>query len=166
MTAEPGVESVQRLAELLLARSMMVVTAESCTGGGIAWRFTSVPGSAHWFERGFVTYSNAAKREALGVSEEILEHYGAVSEEMAAAMAEGALRHSHGDISVAVTGIAGPGGGTPYKPVGYVCFGWAMRNQAPRTTHVFFEGDRREIREQSIAMAIQGLIDILESHQE
>ncbi len=156
-------EMIRRLAALLQGRGLMVVTAESCTGGGIAHCMTAVPGSSRWFERGFVTYSNEAKREDLGVPAEILERYGAVSEETAAAMVAGALEHSHAGISVAVTGVAGPDGGSEEKPVGYVCFGWGLRDQPPRTTHVVFEGDRATIREQSVAMAIQGLIDMLES---
>lgn len=163
MTDDPFIESVQRLGELLLARNSMVVTAESCTGGGIAWRLTAVPGSSGWFERGYVTYSNESKREALGLSTDILNRYGAVSEETAAAMAAGALAHSHADISVAVTGIAGPdGGGSEDKPVGTVCFGWGTRSGGTRTARTVFEGDREAVREQSIAMAIQGLIDILD----
>ena len=162
MAEEPGMESIQRLADLLLARGVMVVTAESCTGGGIAYRMTSVPGSSNWFERGFVTYTNDAKREQLGVPADLLERHGAVSEAAAAAMAEGALRNSHGDISVAATGIAGPDGGTGAKPVGLVCFGWARRGEAARTAQVVFRGDRQAVREQAIAMAIQGLTDLLE----
>lgn len=162
MANELHEEPIRRLAELLLGHELMVVTAESCTGGGIANAMTAVPGSSRWFERGFVAYSNAAKREDLGVPVETLECYGAVSEATAAAMAEGALHNSHGDISVAVTGIAGPDGGSEEKPVGYVCFAWTVRNQAPRTTHVIFEGGRRAVREQSVAMALQGLIDLLE----
>jgi len=163
MTDDPCIESVQRLADLLLARRLMMVTAESCTGGGIAHYVTAVPGSSRWFERGFVTYSNDAKREDLGVPADILERFGAVSEETAAAMAAGALEHSHAGISVAVTGIAGPDGGSVEKPIGYVCFGWALRDQPPRTTHVVLEGDRGAVREQSVAMAIQGIIDLVES---
>ena len=152
---------VERLAEALLAHRMKVVTAESCTGGGIAWLMTSLPGSSLWFERGYVTYSNDAKRENLGVPDAVLERYGAVSEESAAAMAEGALDHSHADIAAAVTGIAGPDGGTEEKPVGTVCFAWSRRNYETLTTRVHFGGDRQHVREQSMMMAIQGLLDML-----
>ena len=156
-------ELLQRLGALLQARHMQVVTAESCTGGGVAERMTSYPGSSHWFERGFVTYSNAAKREQLDVPAAVLERFGAVSEETAAAMAEGALAHSHGQISVAVTGIAGPEGGSADKPVGTVCFAWSTATGGTRTARVLFDGDRARVREQSVLMAIQGLLDLLEA---
>jgi nicotinamide-nucleotide amidase len=156
-------DRVRHLGEALLAHGMLVVTAESCTGGGIARRLTDVPGSSRWFERGFVTYSNDAKREDLGVPAAVLEHFGAVSEETAAAMAEGALTRSHGHVSVAVTGIAGPDGGSEDKPVGTVCFAWSTREGETRTARVVFEGDRAQVREQSELMAIQGLLDLLEA---
>lgn len=152
---------VEQLAETLAGRRMKVVTAESCTGGGLAYRMTGVPGSSLWFERGYVTYSNDAKRENLGVADAVLQRYGAVSEEIAMAMAEGALDHSHADIAVAVTGIAGPEGGSADKPVGTVCFAWSRRDGETLTTRVHFQGDRAEVREQSIMMAIQGLLDLL-----
>lgn len=163
MTENAAEQQIRRLAELLLAHGMLAVTAESCTGGGIARRLTAVPGSSHWFERGWVTYSNAAKREDLGVPADVLERHGAVSEETAAAMARGALDRSHGHVSVAVTGIAGPDGGSADKPVGTVCFAWSMRNGETRTARAVFEGDRAAVREQSELMAIQGLVDMLES---
>lgn len=150
-----------RLGAQLVRQNKMLVTAESCTGGGIAYAMTSLAGSSRWFERGFVTYSNSAKSEQLSVANEIISRYGAVSEEVAAAMAAGALRHSHADLGVAVTGIAGPDGGTPGKPVGTVCFGWSIRDSDTRTTRVLFEGNRQQVREQSILMAIQGLLDIV-----
>jgi nicotinamide-nucleotide amidase len=162
MNESVSYELVQRLGGLLQACHMQVVTAESCTGGGVAERMTSYPGSSRWFERGFVTYSNAAKQELLDVPADVLERYGAVSEETAAAMAEGALAHSHGQISVAVTGIAGPEGGSAEKPVGTVCFAWGTRTGGTRTARALFQGDRAQVREQSVLMAIQGLIDILE----
>lgn len=163
MTHPAASELVDRLSHLLLAHNMMVVTAESCTGGGIARRLTDVPGSSLWFERGFVTYSNDAKREDLGVPAEVLERSGAVSEETAAAMAAGALARSHGHISVAVTGIAGPGGGSEDKPVGTVCFAWGTREGETRTARVVFDGNRAQVREQSELMAIQGLLDLMEA---
>jgi len=153
---------LEQLRDRLLAHKMMVAVAESCTGGRIASAMTSLPGSSHWFDRGFVTYSNSAKTEMLGVSTAILAAYGAVSEQTAAAMAEGALANSHAGISVAVTGIAGPDGGTDQKPVGTVCLAWSDR-QITRTTTVLFSGDRESVREQTVVMSIQGLLDLLES---
>jgi nicotinamide-nucleotide amidase len=152
----------QRLAEAMLRRQFTMVTAESCTGGGIAQVLTSIPGSSQWFDRGFVTYSNAAKQEMLGVPLDLLEKYGAVSEACAVAMAEGAISHSHADIAVSVTGIAGPDGGSREKPVGTVCFGWAQRKLDSVSTQVVFAGDRQQVRQQSILMALQGILDLLE----
>ncbi len=136
-----------------------LVTAESCTGGWVAQVVTSIPGSSRWFDRGFVTYSNLSKRELLGVKTETLARFGAVSEQTARAMAEGALAHSHADYALAVTGIAGPEGGTPEKPVGTVCFAWAQRQRASRSVTRLFSGDRQEIRRQSVAAALEGLRD-------
>ena len=152
----------ERLGQALLAARQMLVTAESCTGGGIAWLITSIAGSSQWFERGIVAYSNAAKQELLAVGHDVIATYGAVSEQTAAAMARGVLETSHADISVAVTGIAGPEGGSEEKPVGTVCFGWSRRDGETRTTRVVFEGDRRQVREQAILMAIEGLLDMIE----
>ena len=153
---------LQQLSEQLLQQNKMLATAESCTGGGIAYAITEIPGSSGWFERGFVTYSNLAKQEQLGVAHELLVRFGAVSEEVAAAMAQGALQHSHADFSVAVTGIAGPGGGTEEKPVGTVCFGWSRRGEIARITRIIFEGNRQQVRELSILTALQGLVDLVE----
>lgn len=163
-------ESTDSLLAELVARTMtlrggMLVTAESCTGGGLASILTSIPGSSVWFERGFITYSNDSKRELLGVHDDLLDSYGAVSEQAAAAMAAGAIANSHAAVSVAITGIAGPAGGTPDKPVGTVCLAWSIRNGETRTTRVVFDGDRRMIREQAILMALQGLLDLLESEK-
>ncbi len=153
----------QRLAEAMLLNHYTLVTAESCTGGGIAQLLTCLPGSSRWFDRGFVTYSNASKREMLAVEEDILSRFGAVSEECAAAMAAGALQNSHADMAVSVTGIAGPDGGSADKPVGTVCFGWAQRKGDILTTVHVFEGGREQVRRQSVLMAIQGLLDLLEA---
>lgn len=153
---------LERLGGLLLANEMMVVVAESCTGGNIAGLLTSLPGSSHWFDRGFVSYSNAAKTELLGVSAETLATYGAVSEQTAVAMAEGALKNSHAGISVAVTGIAGPNGGTGQKPVGTVCFAWGLLQAETLTSTIVFPGDRESVRRQASLMAIQGLLDRVE----
>lgn len=152
----------ERLGKLLLEQELMLVTAESCTGGGLAEIITRIPGSSNWLERGFVTYSNSAKQELLGVSHETLETYGAVSEETAIAMAEGALDNSHGDISVAITGIAGPDGGSEDKPVGTVCFAWSQQGMETHATRTVFKGNRLQIREQACMMALQGLIDMVE----
>ena len=151
-----------QLSEQLIQQNSMLVTAESCTGGGIAYAITEMPGSSRWYERGFVTYSNPAKQEQLGVPHELIARVGAVSEQVAAAMALGALQHSHADYSVAVTGIAGPDGGTEEKPVGAVCFGWGQRGAEARTTRVVFDGNRRQVRELSILTALQGLADQVE----
>ena len=151
-----------RLSERLMHQHKMLVTAESCTGGGIAYALTSLPGSSEWFERGFITYSNRAKQEQLGVAPDSITRFGAVSEEVAAAMAQGALQHSQADFSTAVTGIAGPGGGSKEKPVGTVCFGWSRRDGATTTTRTVFAGNRQQVRELSILTALQGLADLME----
>jgi nicotinamide-nucleotide amidase len=152
-------QQAEQLAELFLKTSTKLVTAESCTGGGLAEILTRIPGSSAWFERGFVTYSNESKNELLSV--ETVEQYGAVSEETALAMAEGALTNSRADYSVSITGIAGPDGGTEDKPVGTVCFAWVKRNEGGKTTQIKFEGDRLQVREQSCLLAMQGLCDLL-----
>jgi nicotinamide-nucleotide amidase len=139
---------------------LRLATAESCTGGLIAGAITAVAGSSDWFDRGFVTYSNAAKIDELGVPEALIERFGAVSSEVALAMAQGALRASRADWGVAVTGIAGPAGGTPAKPVGTVCFGWAGPPGSASERRVL-PGDRAEIRRGSVAIALQGLLDRL-----
>ena len=162
MAENTAQELVERLARLLMMGKQTVVTAESCTGGGISCLLTSVPGSSQWFERGFVTYSNIAKQEMLSVSNDTLAAYGAVSEQTAAAMAVGALIHSPADFSMAVTGVAGPDGGTEEKPVGTVCFGWGLRGNETKTAQIRFEGNRERVREQTVLMAVQGLLDIVE----
>jgi nicotinamide-nucleotide amidase len=158
-------DDVTRLARVLgracKRRGVNLVTAESCTGGGVATAITRISGSSKWFERGFVTYTNIAKKEMLGVSQKTLGNYGAVSEEVAREMAAGALNRSHADVSVSVTGIAGPTGGSRIKPVGLVYFAWGVRG-GPIQTRVFrFKGDRVAVRMQSVAVALQGLIDLL-----
>ncbi|HSH06485.1 MAG TPA: nicotinamide-nucleotide amidohydrolase family protein [Burkholderiales bacterium] len=141
----------------------MLVTAESCTGGWVAQAITAVAGSSGWFERGYVTYSNAAKQESLGVQTETLQRCGAVSEETARAMAQGALAASHATVAVAVTGVAGPSGGSPEKPVGMVCFAWALRDRQPRSETRRFTGDRGAVRRQSVIRSLQGLIEVLDA---
>jgi len=147
----------EQLASTLLARGWMMATAESCTGGMIAARCTDLSGSSQWFERGFVTYSNAAKSELLGVPAELIAQHGAVSEPVARAMAGGAVRHAHAQVSVAVTGIAGPTGGSADKPVGTVWFAWCVNEQLSSERCVF-DGDRAAIREATVAHALQGLL--------
>jgi nicotinamide-nucleotide amidase len=144
---------------LLLANGQRLATAESCTGGWVAQCLTAIAGSSDWFERGFVTYSNEAKQEMLGVERDTLTTHGAVSEATAAAMATGALRHSHADWALSITGIAGPSGGSPDKPVGTVCFGWAgaAGQLDARTCH--FAGSREEVRAQSVTYALTGLLE-------
>jgi nicotinamide-nucleotide amidase len=152
---------IREVVHALKRQGLMLATAESCTGGWVAQVITSVAGSSEWFERGFVAYTNLAKREMLGVSTTILSRYGAVSEQTARAMAEGALTHSHAQVALAITGIAGPSGGTPEKPVGTVCFAWAVKKCDTISRKQVFSGDREAVRRQSVAMALQGLLEYL-----
>ena len=147
----------------LLSRGEWLATAESCTGGWVAQSITAIAGSSAWFDRGFVTYSNAAKQEMLGVSEATLERHGAVSEATARAMAQGAIAHSRADWAIAITGIAGPGGGSPEKPVGTVCFAWAQRDGGCEAQTCAFAGDRAAVREQSVIHALRGLLARIEA---
>lgn len=144
-----------------LKRGVVVTTAESCTGGGVAEAITRVPGSTRYFERGFVTYGNDAKEQLLGVAHATLLAHGAVSEETAREMAEGALARSDARLSVAITGIAGPGGAVPGKPVGLVWFAWAQRNGPTQSRAIVFKGGRERVRRQSVAVALQGFLDLL-----
>jgi nicotinamide-nucleotide amidase len=150
-----------RLGARLKKRRLKLATAESCTGGWIAQAVTTVSGSSAWFERGFVTYSNEAKKESLGVRDAIVSRYGAVSEETARAMAAGALARSPAQVAVAVTGVAGPTGGTRRKPVGMVCIAWAKRGRAPESATFRFRGGRESVRRQSVIAALQGLLQRL-----
>jgi len=143
----------ERLLEACRARGKKIVTAESCTGGLIAASLTEIPGASDVLERGFVTYSNMAKNECLGVPLGLIAAHGAVSEDVARAMADGALAHSHADIAIAVTGVTGPGGGSADKPVGLVCFGLARRGEPARGEHRLFSGDRTAIRAGAVAHA-------------
>ena len=151
-----------RLAEAvgaaLKSRRLMLATAESCTGGWIAEAVTMVPGSSDWFERGFVTYTYISKREMLGVMEATLDKHGAVSEEVVREMVVGALARSHAQVAVAVSGVAGPTGGTPEKPVGFVCFAWGMKGGKPRTETKRFSGDREAVRRKSVEYALKGVL--------
>jgi len=141
----------------LQAKGWLLATAESCTGGGVAQAVTDIAGSSAWFERGFVTYSNAAKTDLLNVPAALIAEVGAVSEEVAAAMAEGTLANSDAQVALSTTGIAGPGGAVPGKPVGTVCFGWA-HGAVVHTERLVFAGDRQAVRDQAVAHALQGLL--------
>lgn len=167
VSQETTLSLAERLGEVLQRRGWILGTAESCTAGLVAGAITSVPGSSMWFERGFVTYSNAAKVSMLEVSEDTLAHLGAVSEPIALEMANGVLLISDTtDIAVSTTGIAGPDGATPGKPVGMVCFGFAMRTRDGVTsramTHVF-PGDRAQVRDAAVDFALRGLLDVLDA---
>ncbi|MBS0543188.1 MAG: CinA family protein [Proteobacteria bacterium] len=146
------------LGEALAARGWMLATAESCTGGWIAEAVTATAGSSGWFDRGFVTYSNAAKIEMLGVSPGTLATHGAVSEATVCEMASGALEHSRADVSVAVSGVAGPAGGSAQKPVGMVCLAWARRGLPPRAVTLQLDGDREAVRRRTVEHALDELI--------
>jgi nicotinamide-nucleotide amidase len=150
-----------RLGEVLRGRGLVMVTAESCTGGWVSEAVTAIAGSSEWFDRGYVTYSNRAKHEMLGVTDATLENAGAVSEPTVIEMAQGALRASGADVAVAVSGIAGPGGASPGKPVGLVCFAWAIKGK-PLTAKTFhLRGDRQGVRQQAVVIALKGLLDAL-----
>jgi nicotinamide-nucleotide amidase len=161
MTEDDISDIARRLGRSCKRRRVEVVTAESCTGGGAAAAITRISGSAKWFDRGFVTYSNSAKKQMLGVRQKTLGDHGAVSEEVAREMAAGALKASSADVSVSITGIAGPTGGSRTKPVGLVWFGWGVRNGPVQARAFRFRGDRVEIRRQAVFIALQGLIDLL-----
>jgi nicotinamide-nucleotide amidase len=162
MARAPLESLARRVGVRLKKRRLKLATAESCTGGWIAQAVTSIAGSSDWFERGFVTYSNEAKKELLGIRVSTLSRHGAVSEETAREMAAGALKRSRAQVAVAVTGIAGPGGGSRTKPVGMVCFAWARKKRAPDSVVRRFPGNREGIRRRSVAFALQGLLDRLE----
>ena len=149
------------VAKALRTKGWMLATAESCTGGWIAKLCTDLAGSSAWFERGFVTYSNAAKQDMLGVQVTTLAQYGAVSEAVTAEMAVGVLLHSRAQVAVSVSGIAGPGGGTATKPVGTVCFGWAVQGGEVHTATRTFEGDREAVRYQAVQYALSGVLQAL-----
>jgi len=152
---------VTRVGILLRQHNWYLVTAESCTGGGLAQAMTTIAGSSAWFDRGFVTYSNVAKQELLDVHLETLEKYGAVSEQTVLEMVKGALTHSQAQVGVAISGIAGPTGGTPSKPIGTIWIAYASpKNIYAKCNH--FQGDRRHIREQAVMIALQKLLQELE----
>ena len=160
----------QRLGSALRAQHLTMATAESCTAGGVGYAITLVPGSSAWYDRGFITYSNEAKMQMLGVSAAYLRDFGAVSEPVARAMALGALSHG-AQVSLAVTGVAGPDGGSADKPIGTVCFAWAIRREvssAPwvKTQTLHLSGDRAAVRTQSIIVALQTLVGLLQQRED
>ena len=149
----------QRLGQALKQAGQCLAVAESCTGGWVAKVITDIEGSSGWFDRGFVTYTNESKQEMLGVSGSTLSNHGAVSEETVREMAQGVLQHSRADYSLAISGIAGPSGGTPYKPVGTVCLAWASRDGWLETRQEIFNGDRNQVRMQAVRAALQRVLD-------
>ena len=155
------IDLATRVGQALHAKGLLLCTAESCTGGAISQAITEVAGSSDWFDCGFVTYSNASKEELLDVSPALMAQLGTVSEEVAAAMAEGALANSNAHLALATTGIAGPTGAVPGKPVGTVCFAWAM-GDATHTERLVFQGDRQAVREQAVRHSLRGLLRFIE----
>ena len=159
---DPALQALlERLASSLRTRGSMLASAESCTGGLIAAACTSLAGSSDWFERGFVTYSNAAKTDLLGVPAALIAQHGAVSAEVARAMADGALRHSHAQLAVAVTGVAGPGGGSALKPVGTVWLAVALAGLPAQAELLQLSGDRADVRQQTVLRALAALVAAL-----
>lgn len=155
------IDLAARVGQALQAKGLLLATAESCTGGGVAQAITEIAGSTGWFDCGFITYSNASKTELLDVPAALIAQMGTVSEEVAAAMATGALACSNAHVALSTTGIAGPTGAVPGKPVGTVCFGWA-RGESIHTERLVFAGDRRSVREQTVVHALQGLLRFIE----
>jgi len=156
----------QQVGAALKSRVLMLATAESCTGGWIGAALTAVPGSSDWYERGFITYSYVAKREMLGVKVKTLQKFGAVSEQTVTEMVAGALAASHAHVAVAVSGTAGPGGGTPEKPVGTVCLAWALRGGEPVAETRHFAGDREAVRKQAVERALERVLELLGERQD
>ena len=154
-------ELSQQVGEQLLQQHRLLAVAESCTGGWVAKCLTDIAGSSQWFDRGFVSYSNAAKQAMLGVSGDTLETAGAVSEQTVREMAAGALENSLATVALAISGIAGPNGAMPDKPVGTVCFAWVMAGSEVIAETRHFEGDREAVRRQSVGFALQGLLNVL-----
>ncbi len=153
----------QQVGECLLVHRLMLATAESCTGGWAAQAITQTSGSSQWFERGFITYSNQAKYEMIGVSDNTLLRYGAVSEEVAEEMVLGTIKNSHAQTALAITGVAGPTGGTADKPVGLVCFAWGIKGVKTIVSTQRFDGDRDAIREQAVEYALKGVIELCQN---
>lgn len=155
------IELAAQAGRALQAKGFLLATAESCTGGGVSQAITEIAGSTGWFDCGFVVYSNVSKTELLDVPAALIAQHGTVSEEVAAAMAEGALANSNAHVALSTTGIAGPTGAVPGKPVGTVCFGWS-RDGHTHTERLVFSGDRQAVREQTIRHALQGLLRFIE----
>ncbi|MEJ2179846.1 MAG: nicotinamide-nucleotide amidase [Gammaproteobacteria bacterium] len=151
----------EQVGQRLLEKQLWLATAESCTGGWISQSITDIAGSSQWFDRGFVTYSNEAKQDMLGVSQDTLEQHGAVSEQTVIEMVQGALAQSRADVAVAVSGVAGPAGGTPDKPVGMVWLAWGVRGEQFVTQVEHYLGNRSEVRQQTVETALQGLLKLL-----
>ena len=150
----------EQVGAALKSKNMVLTTAESCTGGWIGEVVTMVSGSSAWYDRGFITYTNAAKQQMLSVKATTLREHGAVSEAVVREMADGALASSSAQIAIAVSGVAGPTGGTPDKPVGTVCIGWARKGGAVRAETCHFDGDRESVRRQSVVRALRGVLDL------
>ena len=162
MLVSCGTENVViQIGSALKSHGFMLTTAESCTGGAVASAITDIAGSSEWFERGFITYSNEAKREMLGVAQDTLMRYGAVSEAVVREMVAGALCYSHAQVALAVSGIAGPAGGTPDKPVGTVWFAWGIKKGQCVVRLHQLSGNRAEIRTQSVGIVLQGVLELL-----
>jgi nicotinamide-nucleotide amidase len=155
------IELATKVGAALQAKRLVLATAESCTGGGVSQAITEIAGSTAWFDCGFVTYSNNSKTELLDVPAALIAQFGSVSEEVAGVMAEGALSNSNADVSLSTTGIAGPTGAVPGKPVGTVCFGWS-RGDTTFTERLVFQGDRQAVREQTVIHALRGLLRFIE----
>ena len=153
-------ELAAQTGRVLQSKGLLLAVAESCTGGGVAHAVTEIAGSSSWFDCGFITYSNASKTELLDVSAALIAQHGTVSEEIAAAMAEGALANSNAHVTLSTTGIAGPGGAVPGKPVGTVCFAWCRGDQT-HTERLVLSGDREAVRQQTVAHALRGLLRFL-----
>jgi len=154
------IELAENLGTLFIQRGWTLTTVESCTGGGLAYAITSISGSSDWFERSFVTYSDTAKQEMVDVKTQTLQQYGAVSKQTAIEMAAGGLAHSHATVSLSITGIAGPSGGSVDKPVGTVWIAWVGKQHSMQTQHYVFQGNREAIREQAIREALYSLLQL------
>ena len=158
--AADSLQLAMELGQLLLQKKWSITTAESCTGGGIGYWLTAVPGSSAYVDRGFITYSNKAKQQLLAVRSATLLQFGAVSEETVREMAQGAAKAAAADVAIAVSGIAGPDGGSAYKPVGTVCFGFYLAGHVA-SSHLVFAGDRQQVRQQAINFALKQSIELL-----
>lgn len=156
---------LETLATSLIQREAMIATAESCTGGLVAKLMTDLAGSSQWFDRGFVTYSNQAKHDMLGVPMQLIEEYGAVSEPVVAAMTNGALKNSQATFALSISGIAGPSGGSPEKPVGTVCFSFQQKAQLPQVSTQLFTGNREQIRLAAAEFSIKQMVNLLQNEK-